>query len=70
MKYKEIVDILACIPNTDTDTNAAIAGALAGAFEGWDTMLKDDVTKSNMEIIQRVNGINYQKYRNVLFVPN
>ena len=70
MKYKEIVDILACIPNTDTDTNAAIAGALAGAFEGWDTMLKDDVTKSNMEIIQRVNGIDYQKYRNVLFVPN
>lgn len=69
-KYREIVDLLACIPDTDTDTNAAIAGALIGALDGYEALISDPITKENIEIIMRVNGIDYQKYRDILFSRN
>lgn len=39
----------------DTDTNAAIAGALAGAFYGFDELMKDTVTESNWKIIKNAD---------------
>ena len=35
----------------DTDTNAAIAGAIIGAKHGYDLIMKDDITKNNWEIV-------------------
>lgn len=35
----------------DTDTNAAIAGALLGAYYGLSEMLKDSVTSGNVEVM-------------------
>jgi tetrahydromethanopterin S-methyltransferase subunit A len=65
--YREVVDLLAHIPQTDTDTNAAIAGALAGAFDGFTEMVRDPITANNLRIIVEVNGIDYQKYMTGLF---
>lgn len=64
---KEIIDALAAIPDTDTDTNAAIAGALCGAFEGYDSMMSNEYNKYNIQLLQQVNGLDYQKYRDRLF---
>lgn len=60
LTYKEIIDTFSAIPDTDTDTNAAIAGALAGALEGFQTMMSDEITKYNCMLVSQVNGINYQ----------
>lgn len=35
----------------DTDTNAAIAGALLGAFYGYDKMVENETTKTNIQIM-------------------
>ena len=35
-------------PNTDTDTNAAIAGALIGAAVGWEALIKEPGTVENI----------------------
>lgn len=35
----------------DTDTNAAITGALLGAYYGYDKMIENDITKQNIEIM-------------------
>lgn len=53
--YRETVDSIAAIPASDTDTNAAIAGAIAGAFEGYNSMVSDPVTKYNENVILVVN---------------
>jgi len=58
--YKQTVDTFAGLPDTDTDTNAAIAGALAGAFEGFDHMMTDPTTLSNYNIVTTTNNINYR----------
>ena len=38
-------------PNTDTDTNAAITGALIGAAIGWDNLIKESGTVENILIV-------------------
>lgn len=35
----------------DTDTNAAIGGALLGSYYGWDLITKDNLTKENIDIL-------------------
>lgn len=61
MTYKQTVDAFSHIPNSDTDTNAAIAGSLAGALEGYKAMMKEETTKDNYEIIKRQSNINYEE---------
>ena len=39
----------------DTDTNAAIAGALLGAFYGYDKMVENETTKTNIQIMLNVD---------------
>lgn len=38
-------------PGSDTDTNAAIAGALVGAILGWSALLTDPITVENIPIL-------------------
>jgi ADP-ribosylglycohydrolase len=57
--YRTTVDAIAPLPDTDTDTNACIAGALAGALEGFTTMMNDPITRDNYAIIQRTNNLDY-----------
>lgn len=40
----------------DTDTNAAIAGALLGAFYGYKEMCKNSVTKNNIDIMLKADS--------------
>jgi ADP-ribosylglycohydrolase len=35
----------------DTDTNAAIAGALLGAYYGYDKIIENDITRENIDIL-------------------
>ena len=35
----------------DTDTNAAIAGALLGAYYGYDKIVENNITRENMDIL-------------------
>ena len=35
----------------DTDTNAAIAGALLGAYYGYDKIIENNITRKNMDIL-------------------
>ena len=35
----------------DTDTNASIAGALLGAFYGYEKITENEITKNNMDIM-------------------
>lgn len=39
----------------DTDTNAAIAGALLGAYYGFDSLMQDPVTQQNWDTIRSVD---------------
>lgn len=48
--YREIVDEIICWGG-DTDTNGAIVGAIVGAYLGHNLMIKDEKTKSNLEIM-------------------
>ena len=41
----------------DTDTNACIVGAMAGAVSGWREMMRDDVIRQNMDLILHCDGI-------------
>ncbi len=58
--YREIVDAIASRHGEDTDTNAAIAGALIGVLEGAQKMLTEPVTAENYRILVEVNKIDYQ----------
>ena len=64
--YRQTVDSLADIQDSDTDTNAAIAGALAGAFEVYKGMMSDKVTKKNYTVLCEVNRVDYIKITNEL----
>jgi len=59
--YRSVVDALAALPDSDTDTNAAIAGALIGALEGYTKMMEDDVTVKNSVILQETNNVDYKR---------
>ena len=43
--------VIAGHPGSDTDTNGAIAGALIGSIIGWDELVKDPTTVSNIQIM-------------------
>ncbi|CAH6418335.1 ADP-ribosylglycohydrolase [uncultured virus] len=38
-------------PWSDTDTNAAISGALIGSIIGWDELIKDEMTLYNIQVL-------------------
>jgi ADP-ribosylglycohydrolase len=40
----------------DTDTNAAITGALFGAYLGYDKISQEKMTKENIEILNKLNS--------------
>lgn len=50
--YHEVIDSV-IRQGGDTDTNAAIAGALAGAYWGFDAMMSHPTTKQNWELVQK-----------------
>lgn len=39
-------------PNSDTDTNAAIAGSLLGCYLGYNILEKDKITSDNIKIVK------------------
>lgn len=43
----------------DTDTNAAIAGAVLGAYRGFQDMVSDPVVATNIELIRNATGGDY-----------
>jgi hypothetical protein len=43
-------------PGSDTDTNAAISGALIGAIVGWDLMRQDPVTVENYRLARTMTA--------------
>lgn len=47
----------------DTDTNAAIAGALLGAYYGYEEMIKNEQTKTNVEILMKSDSSRGDIYR-------
>lgn len=49
--YQEAIDWIILHPGSDTDTNAAIAGALLGARLGWEELQKEERTEKNFEIL-------------------
>jgi ADP-ribosylglycohydrolase len=55
--YKDAIDsIIRDNPGSDTDTNACIAGALLGAYYGYEVMCENKITKDNIEIIKKFNN--------------
>lgn len=42
--------------NSDTDTNAAIAGALIGAYYGISKMCNDEITNENMKVLSHADS--------------
>jgi ADP-ribosylglycohydrolase len=66
LSYKQTVDTFAQLHDTDTDTNAAIAGALIGAFEGFTQMMSNPTTLSNYNIVEKANGIDYKAVTDAL----
>lgn len=55
-KYEKLSDLFQCIitqPKSDTDTNAAIAGALWGVHHGYTAMTREEVTKDNIVTLFR-----------------
>lgn len=49
MTYTEAMKFIITIPGSDTDTNACIAGALLGAYYGYDVLYQEQ--KDNIDII-------------------
>lgn len=47
---------------TDTDTNGAIVGAMIGAIIGYEKLVKDEVNKNNLKIIERVTTLSFSEY--------
>ena len=50
--FQDAMDYVVQIPNSDTDTNAAIAGGLCAAYIGFEGLSKEINTNKNIEIIQ------------------
>jgi len=53
--YQDAMDWIVQIPQSDTDTNAAVAGALFGAYLGFSSLEKESKTCKNIEIIRDQN---------------
>ena len=54
----------------DTDTNAAIAGGLIGARLGWDTIIKEDRTVENINILLNVDLTTSDFPRDEKYLPH
>lgn len=56
-KYETLSDAMEYVieQGGDTDTNAAVAGTLFGAFLGFEGLQADNLTKHNIEILQSLN---------------
>ena len=55
----------------DTDTNASIAGALLGAFYGYQKITENEITKKNMEIIMNCDSTTGDIIRPTIYkLPN
>lgn len=54
----------------DTDTNAAISGALLGAYYGLETMCSDEITKTNIDIILDCDPNNGDIKRPIRYIMN
>lgn len=53
----------------DTDTNAAIAGALLGGYYGILSMCKNDITKFNLQTLIKSNPNNGALKRPIKYIP-
>lgn len=49
--FEQAMKYIISIPDSDTDTNAAIAGALLGCIMGFDGLSKEYITKDNIDKI-------------------
>lgn len=49
--YHDAIDWVISHPGSDTDTNAAIAGSLLGAYYGYEAMRSDDRTRYNLDTV-------------------
>jgi len=55
----------------DTDTNASIAGALLGAFYGYEKITENEITKENMNIMMNCDSTKGDIVRPVIYkLPN
>lgn len=57
--FRDYIADVATLRRTDTDTNAAIAGAMLGALHGYDTLMSDPVTRNNKDKLIQVNNFDY-----------
>lgn len=57
-------------PKSDTDTNAAISGALLGAMIGFDNMLSEDKTKQNIHILLNADYTKGSLSRPAVYSPH
>ena len=55
---------------SDTDTNAAIAGALLGAYYGYSNMLNDPINQENIDVLLSCNPNEADIKRPVRYVLN
>ena len=55
--YRQLIKETIC-RGGDTDTTAAICGCLTGAYFGHDEMLKDDITKKNIDLVKNCDTKN------------
>lgn len=49
--------------DSDTDTNAAIAGAILGLTYGYENLIKDEITLNNINILRKCNTNRPEIYR-------
>lgn len=57
-KFDQAMNYIISIPDSDTDTNAAIAGAFLGCILGFDALTKETITNININTIITIGDSN------------